>query len=83
MKKFYFNTGVNAKRYPAKKQFGQVDRHGTVQIPFECDNVPENAIFLYACNRVDDVASDMIFRKIHNSSLMSKYAIFQLPTKNV
>jgi hypothetical protein len=85
MKKFFFNTGVkpgiplneihrkNSIAVPLCT--GQVWLNGTKQIPFECEDVPDNAVFKFAsdCPNADE---GFIVREIHNSSLISKYAHF-------
>lgn len=87
MKKFYFNTGVSIDNNPHIK--GGIDSgNGTVIVPFECENVPDDAIFLFACdspkvNRVRGGEEGIIHRKIHNSPLLSEYAYFKTPTKDV
>lgn len=78
METFYFNTGVNPYLYPPIAKFGQVNRGGTVQIPFDCENVPENSTFLFACDDENASADEnTICREIHNSGLISKYAFFR------
>jgi len=78
MRKFHFNTGVKVWVNPHIK--GGIDSgNGTVVIPFECEDVPENAVFMYACDNPDlSTSPSMIVRKIHNSALLSKYAYFQI-----
>lgn len=85
---FYFNTGVKAgipanERHisdalPVHLHTGQVWRNGTIQIPFECDDVPDNAIFLYACASSEPATANTIVRPILNSSLASPYAHFRV-----
>lgn len=83
MQLFYFNTGVTPNN--RTDLYGdQVWRNGTIQIPFECDNVPDGAIFKFACDIPDlelDIHPNRIVRKIHNSDLLSKYAYFDCPNK--
>lgn len=81
MKTFYFNTGVTC-RPPFQ---GEVLRGGTIQIPFDCDNVPEGAVFLFACSDPDIKThhafptAELVVREIHNSNLCSRYAYFRCP----
>lgn len=77
MKTFYFDTGVKPG-FGAVVMPGYIVR-GTIQIPFDCENVPKNAIFKYACDNDTPPHPNMISRKIYNSSLLSKYAIFLIP----
>lgn len=81
MQTFYFNTGVNAYLYPAKPKFGQVNRGGTVQIPFECHDVPEGSTFKFACDNpeLENNNPRTIVREINpGSGLYSKYAYFSV-----
>lgn len=79
MQKLNFNTGVKIWDNPHIKG-GVNSENGTVVIPFECEDVPKNAIFLYACNngKLEATHSNIIVREIHNSQLHSKYAYFKL-----
>jgi len=81
MKTFYFNTGVQPQNAPIKLMPGHVMRGGTMQIPFDCENIPDGAIFKFACDNKDLRESkypNYIVREIHNSALLSKYAYFQI-----
>lgn len=81
---FFFNTGV--KPESGSKLFGkQIWKNGTKQIPFTCKNVPDNAIFVFACsdNKLPE-AKYMIVREILDSGtdgILSKYAYFRLYQK--
>jgi len=86
--KFYFNTGVKqsysdkpwAKESTAKPEKGTVfSPNGVMLIPFECDDVPENATFKFACDYPELATEKLICREIHNSTLISKYAFFVIP----
>ena len=79
-KTYYFNTGV---RRGMNTPYGiQVWKDGTIQIPFECENVPEGASFKFACDDTNNINPNFIFRKILNSGakggLCSKCAYFQI-----
>lgn len=78
MKTFYFNTGVKYSSFPYLFT-GQVLSGDAKVIPFDCENVPEGAVFVFGCDdpnlRPD---AGYIVREIHNSSLRSKYAYFSL-----
>lgn len=79
MKTFHFNTGVKIWVNPHIK--GGIDSgNGTVVIPFDCDNVPENSTFMYACDNpnLENDNNNVICREIFNSGLLSKYAYFKL-----
>ena len=83
MKTFYFNTGVRPFIHnpPVKLSAGQIMKGGTMQIPFDCEDVPEGAIFKFACENKDLRESkypNYIVREIHNSTLIAKYAYFQI-----
>lgn len=89
MKTFYFNTGVRQgipenERHikgarPVPLCDGQVWRNGTKQIPFDCEDVPENATFLYASPYNNIPSGDnVIIRKIHNSTMCGEFAYFSV-----
>lgn len=83
MSLFYFNTGVTPQS--GAGLFGcQVWRGGTKQIPFECEGVPSDAVFLFACdfdNLPEAKEKNVIVSKIVNAEakggLLSKYAYFR------
>jgi len=82
MKTYYFNTGVRPENvinfpYEYHRKVGN-EIHGTLVIPFQCEDVPEGAKFLYACDelRIDKTRTDVIVRKIISGNLYSKYAYF-------
>ena len=86
MKTFYFNTGVrriipNGKysdsAKPAGLSAGQIWRNGTKQIPFDCEDVPDNATFMFACNNPEPSSKGVIVKELNNTTLMSKYAHFR------
>tara|TARA_R110000851_G_scaffold39729_7_gene100724 strand:+ start:1432 stop:1716 length:285 start_codon:yes stop_codon:yes gene_type:complete len=83
---FYFNTGV--KPWNTNGLFGrQVWKDGTKQIPFECQDVPEGAVFLMGSSSEEVPSgyghSRIIRREIKDwedgLGMMSKYAYFRLP----
>jgi len=84
-KTFYFNTGV--KPESGSPLFGrQVWKGGTKQIPFTCDNVPDDATFWFACDDRTLPESEMpgvIVREIIDSGaggILSKFAYFKTTT---
>lgn len=79
MKTFYFNTGVKIWTNPHIK--GGIDSgNGTVVIPFDCDNVPDNAVFMFASDNpyLETGNKSVIVREMHNTGLLSKYAYFSI-----
>jgi hypothetical protein len=88
MKTFYFNTGVRQgipsnelhrqDVKPTALSNGQVWVNGTKQIPFSCEDVPDKAMFLFACDNKETSSANVISRELHNTSLISKYAHFRL-----
>jgi hypothetical protein len=77
MKTFYFNTGVTI----GSLSKGQIwSSNGVKVIPFDCEDVPDNAIFLHACDTdtFPPNCPHIIKREIHNSSLRSKFAFFRI-----
>lgn len=81
-KTFWFNTGVTIRGPYGCQQW----RNGTIQIPVICENVPENAIFKFACDNPDlpeKKWNNYFVAEILNSgekgALCSKYAYFQIP----
>lgn len=81
-RKFYFNTGVHryAHNPPIPLMPGEEWNNNIKVIPFYCDDVPETAAFLYACDIPDLDKNDLsvIVREIHDSTLISKYAYFKI-----
>lgn len=82
MKTFYFKTGVVPSKHnpPVKLGPGQIMQRGTMVTPFDCDNVPDNATFMFACdnpNLPDSTYKGIIVRPIFNSTLCSSYAYFK------
>jgi len=87
---FYFNTGVNPANvhnpefpYEYHKRVGNVIRNGVLQIPFDCENVPENATFKFLTSNpeLDEAKNpEIIVRKVLNSSMASEYAYFIVPS---
>lgn len=85
-KTFYFNTGVRAYAHnpPVPVCKGEIlGANGVILIPFECDDVPENAIFKFACDHRPPYSDHLLMREIFNSSLVSKFAFFQVFEKKV
>jgi hypothetical protein len=83
MKTFYFNTGVrpeNVINFPYEYHNKVGNKiHGTLVIPFDCKDVPENAIFQFACDNDIPGYEHLLKKEIFNSNLCSKYAYFLLP----
>lgn len=81
MKTFYFNTGVKPYNHTRHVPImsGNVVRGGTLQIPFDCENVPENATFLYACDAENaSLDENVICREMKNTNMVSKFAYFRV-----
>ena len=81
-KTFYFNTGVRPES--GSPLYGrQVWKNGTKQIPFICENVPDNAIFWFACDSKDlpeSSSKGVIVRAIVDhgpGGLLSQFAYFK------
>jgi UDP:flavonoid glycosyltransferase YjiC (YdhE family) len=80
MKTFYFNTGVLSHNKPLGLMKGQMWKGGTMQIPFDCKDVPENAIFKHASDESEkDLPDNWIRREMFNTTMVSKYAFFLIP----
>lgn len=85
--KFLFNTGVNVYKmeYADKgkpKYYDPTDEiiNGVRHIPFYCNDVPEGATFVFACDYLDHPdAKNMIVREIVAGNIISKYAFFKKP----
>lgn len=83
MNTFYFNTGVKEGNNPYLEKTA-VKRNslggGThYVIPFDCEDVPDNASFVFACDNPNLYPdAGYIVREIHNSKLISKYAFFKI-----
>jgi len=82
VKTFYFNTGVTPQNgtpdNPIPLMEGQIWRGGTKQIPFQCEDVPDGAVFKFASPYPDVQGHEnYIVREIlEGSAMMSKYAYF-------
>jgi len=91
---FYFNTGVRPYEHtpPVPIMKWMVLRGGVIQIPFECEDVPDGAIFKFASSNLDfhkqDIQAGLIVRQIlqsdnapegYASGLCSTHAFFMLP----
>ena len=79
MKQFFFDTGVKPQVSPHLFE-DEVWLRGTKQIPFYCEDVPDDSIFMFACdnpNLPESLSKNVIVRKIHQSS-MTGYAYFRL-----
>lgn len=81
MKTFYFDTGVRPYIHntPVPIMPGNVVRGGTLQIPFDCENVPDKARFIFACDAENaSLDKDVIHREIKNTNMVSKFAYFRI-----
>ncbi len=91
MKTYYFNTGVMYGTNPYLDKHAHRSPNNVMTIPFDCEDVPENAKPLYCCDNPDLNAKsrqlksflknneEVIVREIFNTKLCSKYVYFQLP----
>lgn len=81
--RFYFDTGVRPDDFnpPLTPGKGQVIR-GTIQIPFDCDDVPKGAAFRFASDCLELANESLLAREIKNSILVSKYAFFALDNQS-
>ena len=82
-KVFYFNTGVNLSKNPNPCLFPSPNNIGL--IPFQCEDVPDDAVLMMACNNDQEFWScpDVIVRKIYPhdgpwSQMLSEYAYFRI-----
>jgi hypothetical protein len=78
MKTFYFNTGVRPGASPLYGK--QIWKDGTKQIPFDVEDVPENASLMFLCNNPElpeSKISCVIVREVFNTDMCSKYAYFR------
>jgi hypothetical protein len=58
---------------------GNVIRGGTLQIPFDCEGVPDGAAFLYAGDTIKPgLDKSVIYREMKNTNMVSKYAFFRV-----
>lgn len=84
LQEFLFNTGVKFGVNPYMDKNYRMQSNGTMVIPFYCENVPEGAVFLFACDNPKlKEYSKLLVREIKNSLLVSKYAYFTNPLLNV
>ena len=82
MRTFYFNTGVRVYTHHSPPihvaKGNRVDGNGVLKIPFNCEDVPNNATFKFACDSTPPGSEHLLKREIHNSNLLSKFAFFQV-----
>lgn len=79
MKTFFFDTGVKLHNNPNGPIGGVLSRNSVWQIPFECADVPDGSIFVFASNDCP-VPAGHIRREIKpGSGILSKFAYFRLP----
>ena len=79
MQTFYFNTGVKPWNTNAKDALFIKDE---MNIPFDCEDVPEGASFAFACDDPNLYPeSNYIVRHMFNTTMLSKYAYFNPPNK--
>ncbi len=79
---FCFDTGVKVYAFtpPIPVQPGNiVSANGILLIPFQCEDVPERAIFKFACDTNPPGSEHLLKREILSSNMVSKYAFFFLP----
>lgn len=79
MKTFYFNSGVkpwNCSGLKPGEKFINNEKHE----PFDCEDVPDNATFLYMCNNPELELNNnsIIVREAFNTRMASKYAYFRV-----
>jgi hypothetical protein len=81
MKTFNFDTGVRFYEVGKKHLMPghKLSANGIEIIPFDCEDVPENATFQFASDYdLLDRYPYYIKREIFNSALISKYAYFSV-----
>ena len=80
IKTMYFDTGV--KPWSGSPLYGnQVWRNGTKQIPFDVEDVPDNAVLMWIAPVPDMKEAEypnVIVRKIFNTSIVNEYAYFKV-----
>ncbi len=79
----YFNTGVRPYSFADYKlSAGHIERGGTVQIPFTCEDVPKGAAFMFACDHADlrETSQLGVIVKpiLPGSAILSKNAYFRI-----
>lgn len=82
MRTFEFNTGVRVYAHtpPVKVTKGnRVDGNGVLTIPFDCEDVPDNAVFQFACDHTPPGSEHLLRREMHNTTMVSRYAFFFVP----
>lgn len=77
---YYFDTGVRPELHsqPVPVMPGQV-LCGTIQIPFDCEDVPKGAVFRFVADNLGLANSHIIARPIKNSTMVGRYAFFSVP----
>lgn len=89
IREFRFNTGVKVYNFdPPVKCFSEyqiVGNNGCKIILFYCNDVPEDAYFMFACDNpklFEKEVDNVIVQEIVSGGLSSKYAYFRLQNTN-
>lgn len=80
IKTFYFNTGVK----PYNNSFMEPNDkwiNGERNIPFDCEDVPDGAIFEFGAQDDKQGFGGYIVRPMLNTTMDSKFAYFKQPLK--
>lgn len=77
---FYFNTGVKPWNTNVERQIAHGHKfiNNEMHIPFDCDDVPENATLAFLCDNIKLARPNLIAREIHNTTMCSRYAFFKV-----
>jgi hypothetical protein len=80
MKTFYFNSGVKPWNTDVKRELAKGHKfvNNELQIPFDCEDVPENASLAFLGNDISLAHKNLIAREVHNTTMCSKYAFFNV-----
>lgn len=85
MKTFYLKTSIKIGEPHDIRKVVNDEEDGTISVPLDCEDVPDGSIFLFASDspNIKRVRGEegIIYRKIHNSSLLAEYAYFKTPQK--
>lgn len=85
MRTFCFDTGAQPYAFdpPSKVPKGHIVRgNGVMVIPFDCEDVPEEAVFQFACDHRPPDCEHLLMREMFNTKMLSRYAFFLVPEKH-
>jgi hypothetical protein len=59
-----------------------VSPNGMLMIPFDCDGVPEGAVFKYARSSKPPGGQNLFVAEMHNTNMVGKFAFFEINSQH-